>query len=81
MMCLFDNFEEGTSSFSNEIQECELDEDSSQVAVFIAGYIPKKFSKKSQCEACLALLIKGDSSATEYVNTLSRPCLSLLCYT
>ena len=67
-----DNFEEVTSSFSNEIQKCELNEDSSQVAVFIAGYITKKFLKKSQCEACLALLLKGDSSATEYVNTLSR---------
>ena len=54
------------------IQECELDEDNSHVAVLIAGYITKKFLKKSQCEACLALLLKGDSSATEYVNTLSR---------
>ena len=64
-----DNFEEVTSSFSNEIQECELDEDSSQVAVFIGGYITKKFLKKFQCKACLVLLLKGDSSATEYVNT------------
>ena len=67
-----DNFEEVTSSISNEIQECELDEDSSQVAVFIAGFITKKCLKKSQCEACLALLLNGDSSATEYVNALSR---------
>ena len=59
-----DNFEEVTSSFSNEIQECELDEDSSQVAVLLLDTL--------QCEACLALLLKGDSSATEYVNTLSR---------
>ena len=76
----------------DNFEECELDEDSSQVAVFIAGYITKKFLKKSQCEACLALLLKGDSSATEYVNSLSkrrtydtlpisiRSCLSLLCY-
>lgn len=66
------NIEEITSSVANEIQECELDEDSSQVAVLIAGYIAKKISKKCKCEACLSLLLKIDSAGTKYLNLLSR---------
>ena len=37
-----DTFETNISTLSNEIQECGLDSDGFQVAVFIAGYITKK---------------------------------------
>ena len=67
-----DTFETNISTLSNEIEECGLGSDSFQVAVFIAGYITKKLCKKSKCEACISLLLKGDTSGTEYLNALSR---------
>ena len=39
---IMDTFETNISTLSNEIQECGLDSDSFQVAVFIAGYNNKK---------------------------------------
>lgn len=58
---------------NNEIQESELDEDSKEVTIFIAGYICRKLLKKLKCELC-TLLIKSDvvDIDAEYIDLVSR---------
>ena len=44
--------EKEISAISTELLECQLSEDSMQVAVFVAGYIAKKLCKRSKCDIC-----------------------------
>ena len=42
--------------FENDFEEIDLDDDSKEVATYIAGFIMKKNSKKFVCSECEALL-------------------------
>lgn len=59
---------------TTEILETELNEDSKEVAVVVAGYIAKKLREKQSCEECAGKLIAGQSSIENdnYLKTLSR---------
>ena len=46
------DIEQFVSSSENEIEEVGLANESSEVAVFIAGYIRRKLPKNTQCEDC-----------------------------
>ena len=59
--------------FNNGIQECQLDKGSSEVAIFISGYICRKLLKKLKCELC-TLLLKSDTIDinTKYIDLIPR---------
>ena len=59
---------------STEILESQLTDDSTEVAVTIAGYVAKKLSKKSKCPECSKRMIasNGDIEHSEYLKILSR---------
>ena len=59
---------------STEIYECELNDDSKQVAVSIAGYIAKTLAKRTACTKCKEKLISDekDINHDEYLKLLSR---------
>ena len=61
------------TSISNEILDSQLDKDSTEVCVYVAGFITKKILKHSKCDTCLHLL-KGNpvNIGTEYIDLLSR---------
>ena len=59
--------------FQNDFQEIDLEDDSKEVANYIAGYITKKLLKKSTCELCRKILSDDQVSVgIEYTNLLSR---------
>ena len=60
-------------SISNEIQDSELDEKSTEISVYLAGFITKKLLKKSLCETCIHLLKENlVEEGTGYLNMLNR---------
>lgn len=63
-------------SVSNEIQDCELDEKSNEISVYVAGFITKKLLKNKKtlsCESCITLLKENlVEVGTEYLHTLNR---------
>ena len=64
--------------FQNDFEEIDLDDDSKEVATYIAGYITKKLLKKSTCELCRKTLSDDQVSVgIEYTNLLSRGGLRL----
>ena len=66
--------EKEVSSISTELLECQLSEDSMQVAVTVAGYVAKKLSKRSKCDICPNMMIAKDEDImhNEYLKILSR---------
>ena len=59
--------------FENDFEEIVLDDDSKEVATYIAGFIMKKISKKFVCSECEALLNHEKVTiCVEYTNLLSR---------
>ena len=64
--------------FQNDFEEIDLDDDSKEVATYIAGYITKKLLKKFTCELCRKILSDDQVSVRiEYTNLLSRGGLRL----
>ena len=59
---------------TQEIEEGVLDENSTEVATTVAGYVAKKIIKRSKWESCKILLKVGDVDITNdaYLNILSR---------
>ena len=59
---------------STEIYESELNEDSKQVAVSVAGYFARSLSKRSKCKQCKEKLIAKqiDIDHDNYLRLLSR---------
>ena len=57
-----------------EISESVLDDDSSEVATTISGYIAKKFLKRSKCKDCEKKLTVHDQDLQndQYLTLLSR---------
>ena len=55
------DIEQFVPSIENEIEEMELDNESSEVAVFIAGYMKRKLLKNTECEDCQKILSASDS--------------------
>ena len=57
-----------------EISESVLDDDSSEVATTISGYIAKKFLKRSKCKDCETKLTVHDQDLQndQYLTLLSR---------
>ena len=66
------------TSISNEILESELDKDSTEVCIYVAGFITKKILKHWKCYTCF-LLLKGNivDIGTEYIDLLSRGGLTI----
>ena len=44
------------TSISNEILDSQLDKDSTEVCVYVAGFITKTILKHLKCDTCLHLL-------------------------
>lgn len=64
--------------FENELEEIELDEETKEVAIYIAGYITKKLLKRSTCDLCKFILQSDEvTTSTVYTNLLSRGGLKL----
>ena len=64
--------------FENDFQEIDLDNESKEVATYIAGFIMKKLPKKFICSQCEALLNHEKVTiCIEYTNLLSRGGLQL----
>ena len=57
-----------------EVLESQLSEESYQVAVYIAGYVAKKLTERSDCNACISMLkaSSNDLSHAEYLRNMSR---------
>lgn len=71
------DFEEFTL-YENELEEIELDNDTKEVAIYIAGYITKKLLKRSKCDLCKFILESDEvMTSTGYTNLLSRGGLKL----
>ena len=60
--------------YSDDILESSLNPDSEEVATTIAGYISKKLTKRSKCDACKSCLTSSDRDLGEnhYLTLLSR---------
>ena len=66
------------TSISNEILESELDKDSTEFCIYVAGFITKNKLKHSKCDTCL-LLLKGNimDIGIEYIDLMSRGGLTI----
>jgi hypothetical protein len=61
------------SLHENELEEIELDEETKEVAIYIAGYITKKLLQRSKCDLCKFILQSDKvTTSTDYINLLSR---------
>ena len=58
----------------SHLSEATLSKDSEEVATFIAGYVGKKLTKRTDCRECKSLLVSedADSFENEYFKILSR---------
>ena len=73
-------FNQNLKNISSEIESCCLDQDSTEVAVVVLGYIAKKMIKRTSCLDCRSCLIYNTenqfaSECFEYLSTLSRGAL------
>ena len=61
---------------SNEIQDCELNTESSEIASYLAGFISKKLLKKTickECKLCEDILTSNlVEEGVDYINQLNR---------
>ena len=55
---------------STEILECQLSEDSVEVAVTIAGYVAKKLKKRFGCQICDQKMVSTDYKMFFIMNIL-----------
>ena len=69
-----ENIMQDIALLSSEILECQLSEDSMEVAVTIAGYIAKKLKKRFKCLSCGQKMVSTDQDVlnNEYLKILSR---------
>ena len=63
----------------SNLLEIEISDDTREVALMIAGYIAKKFSKRKVCAICKVKMIADETiiKSDEYLRTL--PCGGLIC--
>ena len=61
---------------SNEIQDCELNTESSEIATYLVGFISKKLLKKTickECKLCEDILTSNlVEEGVDYINQLNR---------
>lgn len=71
---IFDEIDDVLEPYANNISECTLDKDISEVATTISGYIAKKLIKISKCDICKEKLKSNneDLCNDEYLQLLSR---------
>ena len=73
-------FNQNLKNISSEIEQCCLDQNSTEVAAVVSGYIVKKMIKRTSCLACRSCLIyntenQSTSECYNYLSTLSRGAL------
>ena len=71
---IFDEIDDVLEPYANNISEFRLDNDSSDVATTISGYIAKKLIKRSKCDICKKKLKSNseDLCNDEYLQLLLR---------
>ena len=87
---IFENIMQDITLLSTEMLECQLSEDSMEVAVTIAGYVAKKLKKRFGCQICDQKMVSIDQDVlnNEYLKILSRgglicpsqPLSDFICY-
>jgi len=71
---MFNQIDEALEDRMDEIIESVLDDESSEVATTISGYIAKKLLKRSKCELCISKITvsNNDLNNDHYLKILSR---------
>ena len=72
--CVIDDF---VSSFQNDIEKLESDNDGCEVDMCIFGYITRILIKNNICDLCLKALSTSDCKNTKCLNSLKRSGLSV----